>query len=315
MNALIGYTGFVGSNLKNQFNFDELYNSKNIKDIRNKKFDVVVCAGVRAQKWYANQNPHEDMEMINQLINDIKTIKCKKFILISTIDVYKVTDNVDENTKIDINGLHPYGYNRYYLENWVESYFENALIVRLPALFGQGLKKNFIYDIITKIPSVIMKEKMSQISNSIDKDKYEKIIFSYEKDSKGNYKLRNNLEDYQKKELISILEEIRFTSLIFTDSRNEYPFYYLKNLWKHIQLGINNNIKTLNLAVEPISAKEIAKECFNLEFTNILQGKQAVKYDMKTIHCEIFNSNKGYIYSKDEVINHIKEFSEKEGKL
>ena len=32
--ALIGYTGFVGSNLQTQIKFDDFYNSKNIQDIK-----------------------------------------------------------------------------------------------------------------------------------------------------------------------------------------------------------------------------------------------------------------------------------------
>jgi hypothetical protein len=34
--ALIGYTGFIGSNLARQFDFDDFYNSKNIDDIAGK---------------------------------------------------------------------------------------------------------------------------------------------------------------------------------------------------------------------------------------------------------------------------------------
>ena len=40
--ALIGYTGFVGSNLQAQIKFDDFYNSKNIQDIKDKEYDVVV---------------------------------------------------------------------------------------------------------------------------------------------------------------------------------------------------------------------------------------------------------------------------------
>ena len=49
--ALIGNTGFVGGNLLRQQPFDALFNSKNIDDIAGRSFDLVVCAGVRAEKW------------------------------------------------------------------------------------------------------------------------------------------------------------------------------------------------------------------------------------------------------------------------
>tara|TARA_B100000315_G_scaffold129586_1_gene119223 strand:+ start:261 stop:470 length:210 start_codon:yes stop_codon:yes gene_type:complete len=44
-NALIGYSGFVGSNIKTKFDFTKLYNSSNIEDIEYLEFDTVVCAG------------------------------------------------------------------------------------------------------------------------------------------------------------------------------------------------------------------------------------------------------------------------------
>ena len=49
--AIIGNTGFVGSNLIRQRHFDAFYNSKNIET---KSFDLVICAGVPAVKWLAN---------------------------------------------------------------------------------------------------------------------------------------------------------------------------------------------------------------------------------------------------------------------
>ena len=51
--ALIGHTGFVGSNLLNQQSFDDCFNSKNINEIEHKSFEQVICAGVSAVKCSA----------------------------------------------------------------------------------------------------------------------------------------------------------------------------------------------------------------------------------------------------------------------
>lgn len=48
MNALIGHTGFVGSNLREQHEFDVFFNSRNIEEIKGGEFDLLVCAGVNA---------------------------------------------------------------------------------------------------------------------------------------------------------------------------------------------------------------------------------------------------------------------------
>lgn len=146
MDALIGYSGFVGSTLLKQRSFSFLYRSINIDEICGKEFDVVVCAGAPAQKWLANQHPQDDLDKINSLIDKLSKIKCRKFILISTVDVFKKPIGVDENSKVQEEGLHPYGLHRRYLEKFVESHFEGALIVRLPGLVGPGLRKNIIYD-------------------------------------------------------------------------------------------------------------------------------------------------------------------------
>ena len=53
--ALIGHTGFVGGNLRVARPFDVLVNSANVEELRGKSFDLVVCAGVRAEKWKANR--------------------------------------------------------------------------------------------------------------------------------------------------------------------------------------------------------------------------------------------------------------------
>jgi nucleoside-diphosphate-sugar epimerase len=146
--ALIGYTGFVGSNLLGQMKFDALYNSKNIQDIKNKEYDVVYCAGAAAAKWIANQKPTEDLQSVCSLIDAIREVKTKKFVLISTIDIYKSIVDVDEDSFIDLSNHHAYGIHRRMIETFVSERFENYNIIRLPGLLGDGLKKNIIYDFL-----------------------------------------------------------------------------------------------------------------------------------------------------------------------
>lgn len=148
MNALIGFSGFVGSTLLKQAPFESLYRSTNIPDIVGQNFDTVVCAGAPAQKWIANREPGVDRQNIESLISHLKTVTCKTFILISTVDVFKSSLGVDEDTPVDESGLHAYGLHRRLLEKFVESHFANLLIVRLPGLVGPGLRKNVIFDFL-----------------------------------------------------------------------------------------------------------------------------------------------------------------------
>lgn len=147
-NALIGHSGFVGSSLLRQHDFHSRYRSTNIADIQGKSFDLVVCAGAPAQKWIANKAPAEDLAVIDALITHLGTIDCRKFVLISTVDVFHTPVEVDERSHVDENGLLPYGLHRRHLEKFVESRFDNHLVIRLPGLVGPGLRKNIIFDLL-----------------------------------------------------------------------------------------------------------------------------------------------------------------------
>lgn len=148
-NALVGFSGFVGTTLLKQAHFSALYRSTTIHEIDNRQFDRVVCAGAPAQKWIANRDPLADRNKIVSLIDHLRTITCKTLILISTVDVFKEAMGVDESTPVDEAGLHAYGLHRRLLETFVEQHFPNYLIIRLPGLVGPGLRKNVIFDLHT----------------------------------------------------------------------------------------------------------------------------------------------------------------------
>ena len=145
--ALIGYTGFVGGNLLRQRSFDALFNSTNIEQIDGRSFDLVVCAGARAEAWKANADPKRDLNEIERLTRALEHAEAEKLVLISTVDVFADPVGVDEDSPAPMTGLQAYGRNRRRLEQIVASRFD-ALIVRLPALFGPGLKKNALYDLL-----------------------------------------------------------------------------------------------------------------------------------------------------------------------
>lgn len=157
MNALFGYTGLVGSWLTqdNRFNLQEFYNSKNYQSAQNRSFVNVFFAALPAAKWYANQNHTEDWNNIQKIINVLKTVKVSGyFILISTVDVYH--NGVGSETNMQV-AEHAYGLHRKRFEDFVLQQFPKCFILRLPALFGKGLKKNVLFDLlndnqIEKIP-------------------------------------------------------------------------------------------------------------------------------------------------------------------
>ena len=147
--AIIGYTGFIGRNLSKKIKTKYLYNSENINEIKYKNFDKIYCCGTSSLIWKANKDPEKDFFKIFELIKNISTVKCKLFILISTIEVYEDVSDCGEKTFIYKKGL-SYGSNRFFLENFVSTRFKKYCIVRLPVVYGEGLKKNIIYNLLNK---------------------------------------------------------------------------------------------------------------------------------------------------------------------
>lgn len=145
--ALVGYTGFVGGNLLRQRPFDDCFNSSNIDQLADRSFDLVVVAGARAEKWKANADPERDLDNIERLIHALSRVEARTVVLISTVDVFIAPVGVNEDSPTPMEHLHPYGRNRHRLEELVSARFD-AHVIRLPALYGPGLKKNVIFDFL-----------------------------------------------------------------------------------------------------------------------------------------------------------------------
>ena len=93
---LVGYTGFVGSNLSDKYDFTYRINTNNKEEAYGKKPELLVYAGLRAEKFLANNDPKADLKNIEEAFEQIKKIEPKKLVLISTVDVYKIPVDVDE---------------------------------------------------------------------------------------------------------------------------------------------------------------------------------------------------------------------------
>lgn len=304
MKALVGYTGFVGSNLYEAGEIDAAYNTKNIEEAYGTEPDILIYAGVRAEKYLANSAPEKDRENIRRAEENIARINPKNLVLISTIDVFKMPRDVDENSAVDTEELHAYGYHRYLLETWVRENYKDALVVRLPGLFGRNIKKNFIYDCINLIPSMLKESKFEELVA-----REAELREFYQLQENGFYKV--NVSDQDRKKLKDIFCRLGFSAIHFTDSRSVYQFYNLANLWRDMQTALGAGLKLWHPATEPVSAAELYRYLTGKEFVNELGGVPA-HYDYKTVHAALFQGRNGYLYTKEQVLRDIKAFVEKE---
>lgn len=145
--ALIGYTGFVGSNLLGARPFDHLFNTANMGEIEGKSFDLIVSAAARADSHRINLHGEDDRAEIDAFIDTLSTAEAKKLVLISTVCVYPGDSSPDESAELSEAGLTPYGANRLHMERRLAERFD-TLIVRLPQLYGDNLKKGVVYDLL-----------------------------------------------------------------------------------------------------------------------------------------------------------------------
>ena len=209
--AIIGYTGLIGDNLLNQYkkNFFriDLFNSKNINKLnKNNRYDVVFCAALSATKWLANKAPIKDKKNTEKLIKSLKKVNTKKFLLVSTIDV---------------NFRHAYGFNRKTLEKFVKKNFKNNYILRLPGVFGKGLKKNIIYDLINE----------NNISQIYANDKFQWYDLSY---------LKRDISKIFKNNILGVSE------LYSLPIKNQE----IINFFKKIKI-IKKRLKPINYSIKP----------------------------------------------------------------
>jgi nucleoside-diphosphate-sugar epimerase len=239
VSILIGSTGFVGGHLLKSHPFDQAVHRSNLGEIEGRETDLLICAGLPAEKWKANLDPQSDWSNMSNLAQMLGTVKSKKSILISTIDVYQPAIDVSENDQTSLNGVDAYGRHRAWFEVYFKMHFPDSLIIRLPGLFASDLRKNLIFDLL------------------------------------------NRKTDQLKK----------------VNKKSKYQFFNVADTWDVIQKCLSNNISTLNVTSEPVSAQEISK-LFDVELG---ESSTELQYDIKSIYDDIFNGKRGYLFSKEKV--------------
>lgn len=236
---LIGSTGFVGHNLRRALEFDALIHRPNVDTLRDASADLVVCAGLPAAKWVANQDPATDLANVEALSGVLDTMDVDRFVLISTIDVYQPPVFVDETVRPPHDGAEPYGRHRAWFERFVMERFESFMIVRLPALFGPGLRKNLVFDLLEGRD-----------------DQYSKV-----------------------------------------NSVSMFQFWDITATWPLVDHAAGLGIDVLNVATEPVAARDAAK-LFDVELTRV---GPVIQYNVHTRYAsDLAGRNGPYILSAED---------------
>lgn len=139
--AIIGANGFVGKALcRASKNYDFVpieVTRENYKHHKSANYDVLINTAMPSKRFWSLNNPVKDVnETIAKTAKLFYEWKYKKFIQISSISA---------KTQLNI----PYGAHKRAAEVIVEN-CEETLIVRLGALYGYGLTKSALFDLVNK---------------------------------------------------------------------------------------------------------------------------------------------------------------------
>lgn len=297
--VLVGSTGFVGGNLLAAYPFDAAYHSTDVQNGFGRDNGLVVYAGVPAAMYLANADPAADLAVMAAARENLRRLAPKKVVLISSICVFADSRGKTEADEPTPEGLAPYGANRLQLERWVREDWPDALIVRLPALYGKGLKKNFLYDLHTITPALLRPDKYRQLAAES-----ELVRIAYEDAGNGFYKLSGKADPAA---LRAWFAAASFNALAFTDSRSVYQFYDLARLWRDIRTALDADLRVLHLATPPLSAARVYEAFTGKTFTNHLPGAP-FDYDLRTRHAALLGGAGEYLCTEDECLTAVCDF-------
>ena len=154
---IIGNTGLIGSDLINSFSKFGMrclgVNSTNYKHAVGSKSNLLINCNGNNFRYKANENPVWDFKKsVESVINTIFDFSYKKYLYISTIDVYSDKSDPDNNyegIEINLSKLDTYGYNKWLAERIIEKFTTNYIIFRTGTVLGQKLRKGPVFDLLS----------------------------------------------------------------------------------------------------------------------------------------------------------------------
>lgn len=298
---LVGSTGFVGGNLLAKHTFAAECHSSDITAQYGTRPDLCVYAGVPAAMFLANADPEADLAVMRAARENIRQIAPKRLVLISSIAVLADSRGVYEDSPAqDTEGLPAYGKNRLQLERWVREDFPDALIVRLPALYGAGIRKNFLFDLHTITPAMLRPEKYSELAA-----KSTLVKSAYTLADNGFYKLNGTADPAALRTFFAAND---FNALAFTDARSRYQFYNLGRLWSDMEAARAADVKLLHLCTPPVSAAEVYTAVTGKADWHNELPKPPFDYDLRSRHAALLGGSGDYLCTKQQELDDITRF-------
>lgn len=303
-NALVGATGFIGGVLMEQRGFQATARSTTMRALERSEFDTVFIAAARGSMFEANKFPDRDAAHIDELVDSLSRIKARRAVLISTIAVLERFDGAFDEPAARFREDLAYGRNRRVLETSIAATFPRALIVRLPALFGAPLRKNFIFDLMNPVPSMLAEARRESLSGSLPAPlaSFAEELYSYA-DGLGMWTLdRARLDaDPRRIDLERAVIDAGAEAARFVHPDSTFQYYDLRNLSADIDKALAADLEVIHLAPAPLAAASVHERVTGRPMP--ASGAGVHHEDMRTAHAALFGGVGPYMAEAGAVLD------------
>lgn len=307
--AVIGHTGFVGQTLLSQNAAFAGFNSATIHQAAGQEFGTLICAAAPGSMFEANRFPDRDGAAIDSLIDSLSRLRAQRFVLISTIAVLDRFDSGATESSASFREDLAYGRNRRRLEEFCATQFDQCLILRLPALFGAGLRKNFIFDLLNPVPSMLPDARLDALLGLLPDDLAALARGLYRQDPRIAMQVldREALDRLpQRPRLERGVTEAGFSAIGFTSPDSRFQFYDMSRLWADIRVAMQAGLSVLHMAPAPLSAAEV--HAFLTGGPMPASGARPHHEDMRTEHAHLWGHTGPYLMAAEESLSRLKAF-------
>ena len=257
----------------------------------------------------ANTFPDRDLARMQELMDQLSRISASRFVLISSIAVLADFAGQDDESTGAFQTTLAYGRHRRALEAFCAGHFERCLILRLPALHGAGLKKNFLFDLLNPVPSLLAPARFEAAQAALGPDLAAALRAVYgwnetlgmqavDRAALAASPARGALE--------TALTEAGLAAVGFTHPDSTFQYYDLDRLWADIGICLDAEIAVQHLATEPVRAAEVHLAVTGRAMPET--GARLHREDMHTRHAGHWGRSGPYLADAVEVLARIRAF-------
>lgn len=259
--------------------------------------------------WAANDDPAGDRDNLRRLAERIATARFGTLVLISTIAVLDDAGAGYTESTAKFETAKAYGRNRRELEATLTER-HGAVVLRLPALFGDGLRKNFVFDLINPVPSFLRPALYETLCGAFSEQERAAAAGLYRfDDALQMMRLdRERLDQMPERALLAAaFRRANFVAANFTNSESRFQFYNLSHLARDIERCLGASLPLLHLCSEPVRAGDLHQALLGQPFDN--DGAPLVREDMRSDHSHLWGSRTPYLYGRDAVLAELLRFA------